>query len=158
MSNLPLTMPLLVSALADMLHAQFPDVPIYANPNQQGTEPPCWFVVFQPLNRLEREIGRHFYREIAVDLVYEEPYNLPDLLDRYYAAAERVEAALYRLHYTVDVGGREITVPLQIKEREWSVSNEALHYKFQIRARVLREEPPAVKMDALETLQGGVKE
>lgn len=150
-----LTMSGLTSSLADMLAAAFPDAAIYANPNQQGTEVPCWFINYVPSNKLVRDVGRHFFREIMVDLVYELEYNRVDLFDRYLEAAEIVDDALVRLPYKFGDGSE---LPLQIKEREWKVSNDALHYQFKIKARVIKERVDPVKMQEIESLTETMKE
>lgn len=34
----------IINSLAGVLTAQYPDYPVYASPNQQGTDYPCFFI------------------------------------------------------------------------------------------------------------------
>ena len=36
----------IINSLAGVLTARYPDYPVYASPNQQGTDHPCFFIFF----------------------------------------------------------------------------------------------------------------
>ena len=38
----------IINSLAGVLTARYPDYPVYASPNQQGTDYPCFFIFFMP--------------------------------------------------------------------------------------------------------------
>ena len=51
------TLEKLRDSIAGVLKKNYPDIPVYGNPNQQGTKTPCFFVFFMPSD-MEREIDR----------------------------------------------------------------------------------------------------
>lgn len=118
-------------SLADYLAPLLPGVEFVEDPAQQGANPPCLFLQ-QRYSRIRPETGGFWRREIGLDLTYLEDYNQTDLQQRYLRAAEILDLALETFPY--QEGGEK--APLRAYERKWSVDQDALHYKFEIRPRV----------------------
>lgn len=137
----------LVRALALKLGGVFPCVPVYANPNQQGTKLPAFFITFMP-SEIRSQVDNRFLRTLKVDLIYLERHNLPDLYDRYLMAAERLDLALetFPLGETV----------LRTLERKWFVELDALHYQFTVKGRVAQPNNET-QMEVMERLTEEVK-
>lgn len=127
-------------SLADYLAPVLPGVTFYEDPNQQGSQTPCWFLQ-QRYSNLKLQTGGRWLRVIGLDLTYLEDYNLPDLQRRYQSAAEALDVALETFPYTHQGG----SVLVRAYDREWRVDLDALHYKFELRALVaLPEEARAM--------------
>ncbi len=122
-------------SLADYLAPIFPEVTFFEDPNQQGTTIPAMFLQ-QRYASIERKIGKRFFRTIGLDLTYLEDYNLPDMHQKYLAAAEKLDMALDSFPYTE---GEEIAVILTY-DRTWTLDLDALHYKFEIRVWIQPQE------------------
>lgn len=118
-------------SLADYLSPLLPGVTFYEDPNQQGSAMPCAFLQ-QRYAYLELRTGGRWYRRIGLDLTCLEDYNLPDLQRRYQRAAEALDLALETFPYS----DGEATTLLRTYDREWRIDDDALHYKFELRAFV----------------------
>ena len=46
----------IINSLAGLLTARYPDYPVYASPNQQGTDHPCFFIFFMP-SKIEKHMN-----------------------------------------------------------------------------------------------------
>lgn len=122
-------------SLADYLAPIFPEVTFFEDPNQQGTTIPAMFLQ-QRYASIDRKIGKRFFRKIGLDLTYLEDYNLPDMHQRYLAAAEKLDMVMDSFLYTE---GKE-TVVILTYDRTWTLDLDALHYKFEIRVWIQPEE------------------
>lgn len=122
------TLEKLVNSIAGVLKAEYPDIPIYNNPSQQGTEVPCFFVFFMP-TEIEKQIGRRFMRNIGIDIVYLVEKNDPDAHDKMVSAADTLDCALEFILYE----GKE---KLRTFDREWKIDDGELHYQLKIKAVV----------------------
>lgn len=122
-------------SLADYLAPIFPEVTFFEDPNQQGTTIPAMFLQ-QRYASIDRKIGQRFFRKIGLDLTYLEDYNLPNMHQKYLAAAEKLDMALGSFPYTE---GEESAVILTY-DRTWTLDLDALHYKFEIRVWIQPEE------------------
>lgn len=120
---------LLTRSLANHLSPFFPQASFYADPNQQGTKTPCFFVQ-QRFASIESKIGSRFLRKIGVDLVYLLDYNLPDLQRQYQNTADTLDEVLDFLLYSDGVENAW----LHCEKRNWTIAIDELHYKFDIHA------------------------
>ena len=145
-----LTVSTIAKSIADYL-ATLPDTPfagvaMYEDPNQQGSQPPCMFLQIR-YNRLKLEMGGYWLRTLGLDLTYLLDYNLPDLQQRYQAAAEALDLVMETFPYSD--GSSDGQVLLRTHDRSWTVDLDALHYKFELRERVNIPEA-AVKMQTMD--------
>ena len=128
-----LTVSTISKSLADYLAPILPGAAMYEDPNQQGSQPPCWFLQTR-YNRLKLETGGYWLRTLGLDLTYLLDYNLPDLQRQYQAAAEVLDLVMETFPYSD--GSSEGQVLLRTYDREWTVDLDAMHYKFELRERV----------------------
>ena len=149
-----LTVSTIAKSIADYL-AALPDTPfagvaMYEDPNQQGSQPPCMFLQTR-YNRLKLEMGGYWLRTLGLDLTYLLDYNLPDLQQRYQAAAEALDLVMETFPYSD--GSSDGQVLLRTHDRSWTVDLDAMHYKFELRERVTLPKPDVPKMQELELHQ-----
>lgn len=145
-----LTVSTLARSLADYLAPVLPGVAMYEDPNQQGSQPPCMFLQTR-YNRLKLEMGGYWLRTLGLDLTYLLDYNLPDLQQRYQAAAEALDPVMETFPYSD--GSSDGQALLRTYDREWTVDLDAMHYKFELRERVTLPKPDVPKMQELELHQ-----
>lgn len=141
-----LTVSTISKSLADYLAPILPGVAMYEDPNQQGSQPPCMFLQTR-YNRLRLETGGYWLRTLGLDLTYLLDYNLPDLQQRYQAAAEALDLVMETFPYSD--GSSTGQALLRAYDRSWTVDLDALHYKFELRERVNIPEA-AVKMQTMD--------
>lgn len=122
-------------SLADYLASAMPGVTMFEDPNQQGTETPCMFLQ-QRYSTIKKQLNGRYLRTIGLDLTYLEDYNLPDMQQKYQAAAEALDYMLETFPYTD--GESESAVLLRTYDREWRIDLDALHYKFELRVWVTK--------------------
>lgn len=138
MSDIPLTIPLITSAMADLLGAVFPEDlgSIYNNPRQGQGNLPAWYINYIPQSGPVKDMNTRYWRNFGIDLVYINDYNLPDLYDEYAAKAELLDqfAELFNYFYTDSAGERK-SVILRTYDRNWTIDLQALHYKFNLKIR-----------------------
>lgn len=140
------TVSTLAASLAEYLAPSFPGTAFYEDPNQQGSQPPCLFLQ-QRYSRLQLETGGYWLRTIGLDLTYLLSYNLPDLQQRYQAAAESLDLVMETFPYSDKQAGEHVLV--RTYERNWRIDLDALHYQFEVRERVSIP-VPAVKMQTMD--------
>ncbi len=133
-------------SLADYLAPYLPGVTLYEDPNQQGTRCPAMFLQ-QRYAHTEKRLDGCYLRRIGLDLTYLEDYNLPDLQRRYLAAAEALDLVMDTFPYTD--GGAEAGTLIRTYDREWTVDLDALHYKFELRARSKLQGPESPLMETM---------
>ena len=136
-------------SLASYLAPELPGVTFYDNPNQQGTKPPAVFLR-RTNARIAKKMGDRFLRTLGLDLVYLEEFNQVGMEDRYTAAADILDQMLEIFPYTSMKGGE--TALLRTYERKWDIINGDLHYKFNLKVWVSREED-AVLMRSIQSYQ-----
>lgn len=133
--------------MAQMLGELFPGVPVYANPNRQGTRFPAFFVTWMP-SETAAQIGGRWLRTIGVDLTYLEELDREDQYDRFLAAAETLEEHME----TIPMGGGV----LRTFGRKWFIRSDDLHYQFKLKVRVSL--PSAVpRIQSIEAVNSEVK-
>lgn len=140
------TITTLGESLADYLAPVLPDVQYNEDPAQQGVDCPCFFLQQRYAYTDRRRSTRGmFLQRIGLDLTYLEDYNLPDLHQRYLAAAGALDTVMETIEYTDGDG----TALLRTYERQWTIDEDALHYKFELQVWVSLPEA-AVKMQTMD--------
>ena len=120
----------LVNSIAAQIAGAVPGYPIYDNPNQQGTEFPCFFVFLMPSDTAD-EIGME-KRNIWFDVVFVQERNIPGANEQINQIADTLDYLFDSINYTDGID----TVPLHTHERSYSIEDQELHYKFRISQRV----------------------
>lgn len=139
------SIPNLINSIASMLADRY-GLPVYASPNQQGTEYPCFFVFLRP-SRMRDEIDNIGKREIFFDVVYVQARNTPDAYSDIYEKADGLDELFETVTYT---DGEE-SIPIHTHEKEYSIEDQELHYKFKIIARVSlpTEKDPMIQLEEI---------
>lgn len=122
---------------------------VYDSPSQQGTVLPALFITYRGEQSLEGQTGGRWLRRLRFDLAYLEELNLPDLGDRYRAAAETLDLALHTIRYADGL-------PLRCRKRNWFVELDSLHYQFDL-AVLVSIPDGAVKMKELQDVKEDLK-
>ena len=148
------TISTVAKSLAAYLEPYFPDVTLLQNPTQQNANPPCMFLQ-QRYSFIKVKTAGRFLRQIGLDLVYRERYNLPNLQELYQAAAEQLDLLMETFPYSD--GTTEGTALLRTYEREWRIDQDAMHYKFELQVWVEQPETitPMETMDYQEAVTDG---
>ena len=146
------TLEKLIDSIIGMLKQNFPGIKAYSNPNQQGTNPPCFFVFFMP-SSMESEMDRRIRRVIGIDIVYLTKRNIPDAYDQLNAVADKLDEVMERIAY---VNG-EVSAELWPSEREWKIDDGELHYQFTLKVIVSNPDNSPI-IDSMEQYKGGVKD
>lgn len=127
----------LIQSIAAQLKTVYPALPVYDTFTLQGNEYPCFFVFLMPSN-ISDQIDGVDKREIFFDIVYVQQRNITNAYADLYSVADTLDELLDVVNYTAD--GE--TVPLHTHERNYSIDDQELHYKFKIIARVSRPYTP----------------
>ena len=136
----------LLDYIGGALKESYPDISVYSNPNQQGTDIPCFFIFFMP-TETENRMGRRYMRNIGIDVVYLVEKNDPDAHDQLVAAADQLDFALEFISYG---NGK-----LRTFDREWKIDDGELHYQFTIKATVsYPDDTPSI--ESMESYKGGI--
>ena len=122
----------LLSSLAGGLKTGYPDRPVYTSPNQQGTEFPCFFIFLMP-SSIEDGIGGRFLRDLGLDLVFVQQRNAANGNAEIQEVQEFLDQNLDKFLYYDESGS---SAWLHTYEREASVEDQELHYKFHVRPHV----------------------
>ncbi|WP_333648038.1 phage tail terminator family protein [Lacrimispora sp.] len=142
------TLAQLLDSIGGVLKENYPDISVYSNPNQQGTDVPCFFIFFMP-TETENQMGRRYMRNIGIDVVYLVERNDPDAHDQLVSVADQLDFALEFIPYD---GGE-----LRTYEREWKIDDEELHYQFKVKAIVSHpDNTPSI--ESVESYKGGIKQ
>ncbi len=135
------TMQSLTRALADYLAPALPGFTFYDNPNQQGTKTPAMFLQ-RTKAKISKRLGGRFLRQLGLDLVCLVDYNVADMEDQYVSAANVMDELLDTFPYCSGEGGESAL--LRTYERNWYIQNSVLHYKFDLKLWMSREEDIAL--------------
>lgn len=143
----------MIDSLGGVLKARYPEYPVYASPNQQGTEAPCFFIFFMP-STIEGQIGNRFMRDLGIDIVFLQQRNIVDENARIHAIAQYLDEVLELFSYTDGSGARAL---VRTFERQWKIEDQELHYQFHIRQRVSLPEKHTL-MKEMEETNASIKE
>lgn len=142
------TLTQLLDSIGGALKESYPDISVYSNPNQQGTDIPCFFIFFMP-TETENRMGRRYMRNIGIDVVYLVEKNDPDAHDQLVAVADQLDFALEFISYG---NGK-----LRTFDREWKIDDGELHYQFTIKATVsYPDDTPSI--ESMESYKGGINQ
>lgn len=142
------TLERLVDSISGVLKENYPDIPAYNNPSQQGTDVPCFFIFFMP-TEMENQMGGRFMRNIGIDIVYLVERNDPDAHDQLVSVADRLDFVLEFIPYEPG--------KLRTYDREWKIDDGELHYQFTVKATVFYpDNTPAI--ESAESYEGGIKQ
>ncbi|WP_313184890.1 phage tail terminator family protein [Lacrimispora sp.] len=142
------TLTQLVDSISGALKESYPDISVYSNQNQQGTDVPCFFIFFMP-TETENRVGRRFMRNIGIDVVYLVEKNDPDAHDQLVSVADQLDYALEFIPYE---DGK-----LRTYDREWKIDDGELHYQITVKAIVSHpDNTPTIK--EVESYEGGIKQ
>lgn len=131
------TMQALSRSLADYLAPALPGVTFYDNPNQQRTKMPAMFLQ-RTKAKIAMKNGGRFLRQLGLDLVCLVDYNRVDMDDQYTHAADILDEMLETFPYSS--GEDRGKALLRTYERNWYIQDEALHYKFDLKVWVSKQE------------------
>ena len=131
------TMQALSRSLADYLAPALPSVTFYDNPNQQCTQMPAMFLQ-RTKAKTTKKLGGRFLRQLGLDLICLVDYNQVDMDDQYTRAADVLDELLDTFPYSSGEGKEKAL--LRTYERNWYIRDETLHYKFDLKIWVSREE------------------
>ena len=123
----------IIQSIAEQLKTSYPYCPVYASPNQQGTEYPCFFVFVVPTSGISDQLSGRSKRDIELDVVYVQERNSADANMELYGVAEMLDELLDMVSYKED--GAE-TVPLHTHDRTYDIEDMELHYHLRIVQRV----------------------
>lgn len=141
------TMQALTRSLADYLAPHLPGMTFYDNPNQQGSRMPALFLQ-RTKAKITAKTGGRFLRELGLDLVCLIDYNQVDMDSRYTRVADVLDERLDTFPY--QAGAEDGSALLRTYGRNWYIRDDALHYKFDLKLWVSREED-AVLMQSIQT-------
>lgn len=144
----------IIQSIAERLKTAYPHCPVYASPNQQGTEYPCFFVFVVSTSGISDQLSGRSKRDIELDVVYVQERNSADANMELYGVAEMLDELLDMVSYKED--GSE-TVPLHTHDRTYDIEDMELHYHLRVTQRVAlnREEIP---MQVLEETDVEIKD
>ena len=134
----------LIESIAAQLKTEYPALPVYDSYTLQGCKFPCFFVFLTPSNIYD-QIDAYDKRELNFDVVYVQERNAPNAYGTLYTVADTLDELLDTVTYT---DGEE-SIPLHTHERNYSIDDQELHYKFRVIARVSRQASP-ILMQTLE--------
>lgn len=141
-----ITMQGLTRSLADYLAPALPGMTFYDDPNQQGSRMPAMFLQ-RTKAKIMGKTGGRFLRELGLDLVCLIDYNQVDMDSQYTRVADVLDERLETFPYR-SVPGSEHAL-LRTYGRNWYIQDSALHYKFDLKLWVSREED-AVLMQSIQ--------
>ncbi len=126
----------ILDSVAEYLQSGFEDIPVYAGENQQGTEVPCFFITLTN-PEIKKQASGFWMREIGLDVVYLQQREELNSNLKLYAVQEWMDEHMGIISLTDGMD----TVQAHAYEREASVQDQDLHYKFRLRARVYIPDP-----------------
>lgn len=141
------TLDALARALADHLSPHLPGTAFYRDPNQQGTSLPALFLR-QTNARISQHVGGRFLRQLGLDLVYLVQLNSVDVDSQLQAAADVLDEQLETFPYQGAL--------LRTYERHWEITDSTLHYKFDLKLWLTRQEDAAL-MQSIQELHVEVR-
>ena len=125
----------MVESIATMLTGQFPSISVYASPNQQGTDFPCFFVFLMP-SETNDQIDRIEKRDLNFDVVYVQERNIPNAFEDIHGVADALDELFDMVQYSDFEDTPAVFVPLHTHDKKYSIEDQELHYKFRVIARV----------------------
>jgi len=141
------TMPTLSRSLADYLAPKLSGASFYADPHQQGTKTPALFLR-QMFAKMSPQTGGMVLRKLGLDLIYLDRCYTVDEESRLQAAADVMDQYLETFPYAAEE--KEKPACLRAYDRHWEITDNKLHYKFELRLRLTRAEDTALMQSIQE--------
>lgn len=142
----------LAKSLAAHLAPLFPGVTFYEDPTQQSISLPSMYLQVRS-SKISLSVNDRYLRTIALDLVYLEDFNLPNLQQKYSKAGETLDYNMETFNYT---DGTD-TAKLRTYERNARIDLDACHYYFELRlwVRPVKTGTPMQTMTYQEEILNG---
>lgn len=121
----------LITSVAAQLKERWPGLPVYDSRTPQGTRYPCFYVHLMPSGILDQIDGIEM-RNVALDVIYVQQRNIVNADAELLEIADALDELLDYIQYTD--GGEP--VPLHTHDRTYSIEDQELHYKLEVRQRV----------------------
>lgn len=138
-------------SIAQHLEPHFSGVVFYEDPVQQSTNAPAMFLQTRGAS-IQKKPSERYLWTLRLDLVYLLDFNLPDLQQKYQAAAQIMDFYLQHFPYIEEPATEEATPAtalIKTYNRDWTIDLDELHYRFELRIWVTREEAA----DIMRTLE-----
>ena len=130
-----------MQAIAAYIKTGYPDINVYPGANQQRTKVPCFFIMLVNPN-MTPETGVFYMRDIALDIVYLQERNALNSNLALINVLEWLDANMSQIPFNDSV--------IWTYDRESSIEDEDLHYKFHVKGRVYLSDPQPI----METMEG----
>lgn len=135
------TMEALSSSIAGHLAPELPGVTFYDNPAQQGVRLPALFLR-RTNARITKRAGVRFLRRLGLDLVCVLDFHRTGMEDQYTRIADILDQMMETFPYR---GGQDgPPALLRTYERRWNIVDDVLHYRFDLKIWVSKEEDTAL--------------
>lgn len=131
----------IMQAIAAHIKTGYPDINVYPGANQQRTKVPCFFIMLVNSN-MTPETGVFYMRDIALDIVYLQERNVLNSNLALINVLEWLDANMSQIPFNDSV--------IWTYDRESSIEDEDLHYKFHVKGRVYLSDPQPI----METMEG----
>lgn len=131
----------IMQAIAAHIKTGYPDINVYPGANQQRTKVPCFFIMLVNPN-MTPETGVFYMRDIALDIVYLQERNALNSNLALINVLEWLDANTSQIPFNDSV--------IWTYDRESSIEDEDLHYKFHVKGRVYLSDPQPI----METMEG----
>lgn len=131
----------IMQAIAAHIKTGYPDINVYPGANQQRTNVPCFFIMLVNPN-MTPETGVFYMRDIALDIVYLQERNALNSNLALINVLEWLDANMSQIPFNDSV--------IWTYDRESSIEDEDLHYKFHVKGRVYLSDPQPI----METMEG----
>lgn len=138
----------IMQAIAAHIKTGYPDINVYPGANQQRTKVPCFFIMLVNPN-MTPETGVFYMRDIALDIVYLQERNTINSNLKIMSVLEWLDTNMAQIPFGDSV--------IWTYDRESSIEDEDLHYKFHVKGRVyVPDSQPLI--EEMEDLDVGIKE
>ena len=127
-------------SIADLIKEKYPTMNIYDSPVNAGKTLPRWFILYRGNAKFNHEVDRTGNKELQLDLVYEQDYNLVNLYDDYRTKAGVIEEAIHKeLTYNIRNDKNKIIkkIPLDAHNIETYWDRAGMHCYFSLRLRII---------------------
>lgn len=141
----------LLQGLAEVLSEL--DYPIYVSQRQQDVETPCFFLTIM-LGNSKKELGRTYYNELSVDIVFLQNPNIINATEGIIQVIEYLDEHLELIPYRYDEDKDPALV--HTYERMHQIQDFDLHYHVTFKNRVyISDDAPL--MASLEAINYEIK-
>lgn len=130
------------SSIADLIVEVTNNDNVYTSPINAGKELPRFFVFIDGELKTEKETNMTGYKELSVEIVYEQNYNLVNLYDEYAEMADKISEAIHnRLKYNIREKQEPYniitSIPMDAHSIKTTYDQSGMHCYFDLRLRVI---------------------